>query len=91
MDNAFVPLDSIKLSTKMEALHVDNAPHHALPALFYQLFAQIAIQVPTEFSDSITKEIKFAIVCQDTLLTPMEIVFNLTAMLIHTAQPVKPS
>jgi|688.fasta_scaffold1015421_1 hypothetical protein len=91
MDNVFVPLDSIKLSTKMEVLHVDNAPLHALPALFYQLFAQIAIQVPTEFSDSITKEIKFATVCQDTPPTPMEIVFNLIAMLIHTAQLVKPS
>ena len=91
MDNVFVPLDSIKLSTKMELLHVDNAPLHALPALFYQLFAQIAIQVPTEFSDSITKEIKFATVCQDMLPTPMEIVFNLIAMLIHTVQLVKQS
>lgn len=91
MDNVFVPLDSIKSSTKMEALHVDNAPLHVLPALFYQLFAQIVIQVPTEFSDLITKEIKFATVCQDSLPTPMEIVSNLIAMLIHTVQLVKPS
>ena len=89
MDNVFVLLDTIKSSTKMVALHADNVLLHVLLALFYQLFAQIVIQAPTEFSDSIAKEIKFATVCQDTLPTPMEIVFNLIVMLIHTVQLVK--
>ena len=88
-DNVSAPLDSIKSSTKTEALHADNALLHVPLALFYQLFAQTVILAPTEFSDLITKEIKFATVCQDTLPTPMEIVFNLTAMLILTAQLVK--
>lgn len=87
--NAFVLLDSIKLLTKMEALHVENALLHALPALFYQLFAQTVIQVPIEFLDSIIKETKSATVCQVTLPTPMEIVSNLTVLLIHIAQLVK--
>lgn len=88
-DNVFVLLDTIKSSTKMVALHADNVLLHVLLALFYQLFAQIVIQAPTEFSDSIIKETKFATVCQVTLPTPTEIVFNLTAMLIHTVQLVK--
>ena len=87
--NAFVLLDSIKLLTKMEALHVENALLHVLPALFYQLFAQTVIQVPIEFLDSIIKGTKSATVCHVTLPTPMEIVSNLTVLLIHIAQLVK--
>ena len=88
-DSVFALPVSIKLSTKTEALPVDNAPLHALPALFSQLFAQTATPVPTEFSDSTTKETKFVTVCLDTLPTQMETVFNLTALLILTAQPAR--
>jgi hypothetical protein len=68
---------------------VDNALLHVLPALFSQLFAQTVTPAPTEFLDSTTKETKFATVCLDTLPIQMETVFNLTAMLILTAQPAR--
>jgi len=70
----------------MVALLVGNALPLALPALYCPLSALTVTLVQTEFLDSITKEIKFATVCQATLLIPTETVFNLTAMLILTAQ-----
>jgi hypothetical protein len=70
----------------MEASHVENVLPLALPALFYLLFAQTVIPVPTEFSDSIPKETKFAIACLDILPIQMEIVFNLIVLLILIVQ-----
>lgn len=68
---------------------MENALPLVLPALSYLLFVQTAIPVPTEFSDSIPKETKFAIACLDILPIQMEIVFNLIVLLILIAQPAR--
>ncbi len=67
---------------------MENVLPLVLPALSYLLFVQTAIPVPTEFSDLIPKETKFAIACPDILPIQMGIVFNLIVLLILIVQPV---
>jgi hypothetical protein len=86
MDNASAHQDSIKLSTKTEALPVENATQAALNAHSSQLSALTAIPILTEFLDLMLLEIKSATAFLDSPRMPMEIVSNQTAMPTHTAQ-----